>query len=407
MFQKLKSLWERKSASADDPWAALLGAATPTAAGIQVGPEAAMRCSPAFACIRIIAETVEQVPLHLYRRTQDGGRERVTEHPAAKVLRQPNEWTTSAEFKLLLGTHLATFGNAYAWVGRDGDGNALEAIPLDPRRVSIKADALTMQPVYTVTAGNGTQRTYSRADVLHVRGPGLDVYKGAAPVELAREAIGLALTLEAHCAGLFGRGAKPAGMLKVKGRKTEEALKRIRALFSAFYSGAGNAGKTMILDEDMDFTQVQLNSVDTQTLEMRRHQIAEVSRFWRIPLSLLNDLERVTHANAEALGQQFLTFCMLPIFRSITDALALTLLKPEERDEFYFEFLVDDIARADLAARFLAYSRGIMYGFMSPNEVRAAENRPPYEGGERFRMPLNVADAEAGSTSTEGAGHGS
>lgn len=117
----------------------------------------------------------------------------------------------------------------------------------------------------------------------------------------------------------------------------------------------------MICDEDADFQQVQLNSVDTQILEMRRHQIAEISRFWRVPISMLNDLERVQHSNAEILGQQFLSFCMVTIFRGITDTMALTLLKPEERDEFYFEFLVDDLARADLAARMSADTTAVTF----------------------------------------------
>lgn len=393
MLHRLKSIFglETKATSTFSEFEALLSSRRPTAAGVSVGPEAAMRCSSAFACIRIIGETVEQVPLHLYRKLPDGGRERVTDHPAARLLKAPNEFTTAGEFKLLLGTHLAAYGNAYAWTGRDDAGNPVEAIPLDPRRVSVKPDDLTMAPQYTVTAGNGTQRTYSRADVLHVRGPGLDVYRGTAPVELAREAIGLSLTLESHCGSLFGRGAKPSGVLKVKGKKSPEALARIRALFSQFYGGADAEHRTMLLDEDTDFTQVQLNSVDAQTLEMRRFQVAEISRFFRIPLSMLSELGSITHANAESLGQQFLTFCMLPVFRSITDSLALTLLRPDERDEFYFEFLVDDLARADLAARMTSYATAIAHSILSPDEVRAMEGRGPIPDGSgaTFTRPLS------------------
>lgn len=404
MLDRLKS-WiglETKATSSYAEFEALVSAGRQTAAGVAVSPETALRCSPAFACIRIVAETVEQVPLHLYRKLPDGGRERAADHPAGRVLRQPNEWTTAAEFKLLIGMHLATYGNFFAWVGRDGTGAVVEMIPLDPRRVTVTPDPVTMAPLYIVTAGDGTQRTFSRAEILHVRGPGLDLYRGAAPVEMAREAIGLSLTLESHCGSLFGRGAKPSGLLKVKGRKTPEGLARIRALFEQFYRGTEGA-RTMLLDEDTDFEQVQLTSVDSQTLEMRRFQVAEVSRYWRIPLSLLNDLERVTHANAEALGQQFLSFCMLPIFRSISDAMALTLLRPDERDEFYFEFLVDDIARAALAARMTSYATAISHGIYSPNEIREKENAAGYRGGEVHTRPVNTAPVTpTGTTGTEG-----
>lgn len=417
MFQGFKSLFERKSvepvaaveAKADEPaamsfdeLAELLTGGRATVAGVPVGPEFALRCSPAFGCVRVIAETVQEVPAHLYRRLPDNGRERADAHPAARVLASPNPWTTGSELKLLIGMHLATFGNAYCWLGRDADGNPAELIILDPRQVSIKADDATMEPAYVATTSSGTQREYRRDEILHVRGPGLDVYKGAAPVELAREAIGLALTLENNCAGLYGRGAKPSGMLKVKGRKDATALARIRALFSQFYSGGSNAGKTMILDDDMSFEQVQMSSVDAQLLEMRKHQITEISRFWRVPLSLLNELSEVKYATAEAMAMQFVQFVMLPVFRSISDALALTLLKPEERDEFFFDWTVDDFVRADLAARMSAYATAVSHGILSPDECRAMDNRGPVPDGSGaiFTRPVNAAPV-ATSNQTE------
>jgi HK97 family phage portal protein len=111
-------------------------------------------------------------------------------------------------------------------------------------------------------------------------------------------------------------------------------------------------------------------------------------------------MNRATHANAESMGQQFLTFCMLPILRLWCDAMAITLLTPEERETHYFEFLVDDLARADIAARFTAMSSAISAGILNPNEARAMENRPPYAGGETFMRPVNTAPAPTTSKGT-------
>lgn len=392
MFGFVKGFFsEKKNAGGFET---LTGGAEPTAAGIAVSPETALRCSAVFACVKIIAETAEQIPWALYRKTGEEDKQLALDHPVySLVTKAPNPWTPASEFRLILAGHLAAYGNAYAFINRDGDGKPVELIALDPRAVGVRQDIMTMEPVYTVTLNGALTKEYSRADVLHIRGVGLDVHKGASPVTLAREAIGLSLTLETHCAGLFGRGAKPSGILKHKKRLDETIIKRLRNSFSSWYAGNANAGRTMILEEDMDFQQLQLSSVDSQTLEMRRFQVAEVSRFWRVPLSLLNDLERVTHANAESLGQQFLTYCMLPIFRAFCDAAAISLLTPEEREEFYFEFNVDDIARAEIAKRFEAYSKAINAGVLNPNEARAMENRPPYSGGEIFMRPVNTAAA--------------
>lgn len=381
--------------SLDNPFVAeVLGGAGPTVAGVTVGLETALKCSTALACIKIIAETLAQLPCHLYRKTGTDDRERATDHAAYRlVAKMANPWTPASEFRLIVGTHLAAAGNGYGFVVRNDAGQPVELIQLDSRKVAVKQNPITLEPVYTVTTEDGQTREYSRRDVFHVRGVGLDTFKGASPVHLAREAIGLSLTLENHCAGLFGRGAKPSGILKHPKTVGDTVFKRLKANFAGWYTGNANAGRTMILEDGLEFQQLQLSSVDAQTLEMRRHQIGEVSRFWRIPLHMLNELDRATHNNAEAMGQQFLTFCLLPILRSWCDALALSLLTEDERETLYFEFLLDDLARADLAARMAAYGTAISHSIMNPDEVRAKENMPPIPdgSGKVFTRPVNAA----------------
>lgn len=380
-----------------------LGALGPTVAGENVTAETALRCSTVFACVRIISETLAQLPVHLYRKKGDDDRERAVDHPAYRLAaKAANPWTPASEFRLIVGAHFATVGNGYAFVNKDAAGQPVELIQLDARQVAVKLNPLTLEPVYTVTLPDGTPREYGRADIFHVRGVGLDTYKGVSTVNLAREAIGLALTLEKHCAGLFGRGAKPSGILKHAKTMTDPVLKRIRAQFSGWFVGGANAGKTLILEDGTEFQQLQLSSVDAQTLEMRRHQVAEISRYWRIPLHMLNDLERATHNNAESMGQQFLTFCILPILKLWCDALALSLLTEDERETLYFEFLIDDLARAEILKRFEAYSKAINSGVLNPNEARGMENRPGYAGGETFMRPVNTAPAPTGATNDNG-----
>lgn len=403
-IRALFSLPESRAASGTlaDPWTALLlGGGGPTASGIPVSPETALRCAPVLGAVKVLAETVAQLPVHLYRHGADGGRERAADHPVELLLSDAaNPWTPASEFRLVMETQLALYGNAYAWIGRTSE-TVSELIPLDARRVTVAADGITMEPVYTVTSERGERRTYGRAEILHIRGIGAGLYQGDSPVLLAREAIALALVLEKHGAGLFGRGARPAGVLKAKRVLTSEVAARLRASFERMFAGGENAGRTAILEDEMEFVPLQLSSVDAQFLEMRKFQLQEIARVWRVPLHLLADLDRTTHSNAEELGQQFLTFTLLPILRAWQDSMRLSLLTPEERRAgFYIEFLVDDLARADLAARFTAYSQAVAAGVFNPNEIRAMENRSPYAGGEIFTRPVNTAPM------TEGASNG-
>ncbi|QTI79016.1 phage portal protein [Roseomonas marmotae] len=381
------------SGTLKDAWTALLlGSGGPTAAGVSVSPETAMRSTAVFGAVKVLAETVSQLPIHVYRQNADGGRERASDHPVEALLSDAaNPWTPASEFRLIMETQLALHGNAYAWIGR-GAAGVEELIPLESQRVAVEADAVTMEPSYTVTDANGHQRTYGRTEILHIRGVGAGLYKGDSPVVLAREAIALSMVLEKHGAGLFGRGARPAGILETPNFLTAEQRAALSASWNGQHQGGSNAGKTAILESGLKFVPLQLSSVDAQFLEMRKFQLQEIARVWRVPLHLLADLDRVTHSNAEELGRQFLTFTLLPILRAWQDALRLTLLTPEERRAgLYIEFLVDDLARADLSARFTSYSQAVAAGIYNPNEIRAMENRSPYAGGEVYTRPVNTA----------------
>lgn len=377
-----------------DPWTAyLLGGARPTDSGVTVTPETAMRCAAVSCCVRILAETLSQLPVHLYRRMDDGGRERADDHPLEAVLSDAaNGWMPASEFRLIMQTQLALHGNAYAWIGRTGDAVA-ELIPLPATSVAVEQDRLTMEPRYRVTDSAGQVREYRRDEILHIRAVGHSLLKGDSPIHQAREAIGLALVLEQYGASLFGRGARPSGVIQMPRTLPNDAVAaRIRAGLERLYSGRENAGRIAILELGMEFKALQLSSVDAQFLELRKFQLQEIARLYRIPLVLLGDLERVTHTNAEELGQQFRTYTMMPILRAWQDAMRLSLLTAEERKAgYYVEFLLDDLARADIAARFTAYSQAIAAGVLNPNEIRSMENRAGYDGGEVFTRPVNSA----------------
>lgn len=374
---------------------ALFGARA-TTSGPAVTPETALRCAPVYACVKVISESVSQIGLHLYRRGRDGSKERESDHPLAELLHdQANDWTSAAEFRLSMQTQLLLHGNAYAFINRSG-GGVSELIQIPSAAVSVEVDSVTMEPRYRVTSSGGSERVYDRAEILHLRTLGTSCHAGDSPIIQAREAIALSLAMEEHAGRLFGSGARPSGVFKYAKALGPEALKRLKASFDGAHAGGSNSGKTLILEDGMEFEPLQFNSVDLQFLEMRRHQIAEIARVFRVPLHMLQELERTTHANAESMGQQFLSLTLLPWLRLWEGAIRRTLLTPEERRTLYPEFLTADLARADLAARFQAYATAVTNGLLSPNEVRAAENRSPYPGGDQFRLPMNTEDASGG-----------
>ncbi|MFC5371410.1 phage portal protein [Brevundimonas faecalis] len=352
---------------------------------MSVTPDSAMRCPTAYACVAVLSQAVAQLPLHLYGRTAEGGKVRATKHPLHALLSdQPNDWTSAFEFRqAMMSSALRYDQGAFAWIGRVG-GEIQELVQIPSPAVSVETDPYTREPIYKVTERNGRQRTYDRTDILHLKP--LD---GIAPLTAAREAIAVMMVMERHAAKLFGKGARPSGVLTLPKGLSVEALRKAAASWNRAHGAEGASG-TAFMEDGTTWQQLQFSSVDAQFMELRREQVIDIARPFRIPPPLLQELGRATWSNTEQLGQQFLTLCLMPWLKQWEGAIRRSLLNADERQTYFAEFLVDDIVRADLAARMAAYAQAITNGVLNPNEVRAMENRTPYPGGEEFRRPMNT-----------------
>lgn len=399
MLHWFKHAFERKSAaiSAPAPWLLeLLGAAT-TAAGKNVSPQLALRC-PAVACaVRVIAEAVGQLPVHVYRRGPNSARERDTEHPAHALLHDAaNDWTGAADLRTQITVDALLHGNGFAFVNRV-QGRPVELIRLAPTAVSVAADEASSEPIYKLS-DQGGQRVLARADVLHIRTSlSHDGLNGESPVKLAREAIALSLAMEEHSSRLFGNGARPSGTLETDKPLNEKAVENVKKVLEAQHAGAANAGRTIILPEGFKFNALTFSSVDLQFLELRKYAVDEIARAFRVPPHMLYELGRATWGNAEELGAAFVTFSLMYWIKAWEGAIRRTLFNEDERKQYFAEFLVDDLLRADFAKRSEGISKLIAARVFNPNDGRKLLNYPPYEGGDEFVNPNIAPVPTAGS----------
>jgi HK97 family phage portal protein len=339
---------------------ALLDVGSQTAAAIAVSPDRAMRCVPVFCAVKVIAETIGSLPCLLYKRRADGGKDRADDHPLYRLVHdRPNAWTGAAEFVMSLQKDALTHGGGFALANRSGE-KIVELIRLPAQSTCVEIDPETLEPVYKVTLRDGKQRTYRWQDILHIHP--LD---GLAPVRQAREAIGLTMAMEAHASNLFGKGARPSGVLKAKGRVNDDVGKRLKASWSAAHGGPHNSGGTAILEEGIEFEALTFNSVDLQFQELRAFQVAEIARAFRVPPTLLMDFGRATWSNSEQMAQAFLTFTIMPWLKLWQGAIG-RLLSTDDQATYFAEFLVDDLVKADIAQRFAAYAQAVTNGILSP-----------------------------------------
>ena len=379
-------------------WMNSMFTAWATASGIHVTPETALQTSAVFACILVLAESVASLPLAVFRRLDARSKEKAPEHPLYERLHnQPNPEMTSFEFRETLMGHLGGWGNAYADIQIDGRGRVAALWPLLPNKIEriARENGELIYHYRVPDSAGGEVRKLCGELVFHLRGLGSNGIVGYSPIQLHRQAIGLAQAAETFGAALFKNGARPAVVLEHPGELGIEAQGRLRESWEAMHMGLENAHRMAILEEGMKLHEIGIPPDDAQFLQTRKFQVNEIARIYRIPPHLIGDLEHATFSNIEHQAIEFVVHTLRPWLVKWEQAIWSKLLLPRERSEFFAEFNVDGLLRGDIASRYTAYSTGRNGGWLSRNDIREKENMNPIPGGDDYLTPLNMTQLNA------------
>ena len=348
-------------------WSFLFGG---TSSGKAVNERTAMQASAVYACVRILAESVAGLPLHVFERTADGSKSVKPEHPLFHLLHdESNHEMTSFVFREALMSHLLLWGNAYAQIIRDGRGLPVALYPLLPDRVSVDRDQ-SGELTYTYQSDKG-QIKLRHDNVLHIPGLGFDGLIGYSPIAMAKNSIGMALATEEYGAAFFANGANPGGVLEHPGVLKDRD--RLRESWQSQFSGA-NAHKVAVLEEGLKFHQMSIPPEQAQFLETRKFQINEIARIFRVPPHMVGDLEKSSFSNIEQQSLEFVKYTLDPWVVRWEQSLGQALILPSEKNRVFIKFNLDGLLRGDYQSRMQGYSTGIQNGFMSVNDVRGLED---------------------------------
>ena len=350
-------------------WSFLFGGTT---SGKAVNERTAMQTSAVYACVRILAESVAGLPLHVYERTANGSKSTKPSHPLYQLLHdEPNREMTSFVFRETLMSHLLLWGNAYAQIIRDGRGFPFALYPLLPDRMTVDRNE-NGELVYTYQSDKG-QVKLRRENVLHIPGLGFDGLIGYSPIAMAKNAVGLALATEDYGAAFFANGANPGGVLEHPGVIKPEQADRLRESWQSQFGGA-NAHKVAVLEEGLKFHQMSIPPEQAQFLETRKFQINEIARIFRVPPHMVGDLEKSSFSNIEQQSLEFVKYTLDPWVVRWEQSLQQALILPSEKATIFIKFNLDGLLRGDYQSRMQGYSTGIQNGFMSVNDVRGLED---------------------------------
>jgi len=373
-------------------WLRSVGLWSDTASGVNVNEQIAMTYTAVWACVRILAESVASLPLVVYRRLPNGGKERAPDHRLYGLLHDlPNSENTSVELREMLQAHLALWGNAYCEKEFDQAGRVVALWPLRPDLVRVERVAGEL--VYEINMPSGGRQILPAERVMHIRGLTHDGMIGYSPICQAREAIALGLATQQFGSAFFGNGARPGGVLEHPGALSDKARKNLLESWENMHSGLQNAQRVAILEEGMKYAPIGIPPEEAQFLETRKFQVTEIARIFRIPPHMLADLDRATFSNIEHQSLEFVVHTLRPWLVRWEQAINRDLFLPEERKTYFAEHLIDGLLRGDIQSRYQAYATGRQQGFLSANDIRAMENMNPIDNGDIYLVPLNMVPA--------------
>jgi len=373
-------------------WSRFIGRGS-NSTGVRVTPDTALALPILQNCVSLLAESVAQLPLELYRREAEGQRAAAISHPLYDVLRyQPNGFQTPFEFRECSQLAAGLRGNSYTFIDRREDGNVAALWPLCNDKVQVLKGA-DMLPYYRV----GTSEPLPMRMIHHVRWLGTRHYVGCSPIELHAESIGLAQAVRQYTGTSFKNGVSVSGVIERPREappiKDQASVDKIVDQWGAKFSGVDNAKKVVLLQEGMTFKPVSMNNVDAEVVGIMKLTATDVARIYKIPLPMVNDLEKSNYNTLEQLLIQFVVFALLPWVKRHEQAMMRDFLLPGDRRDYFIEFNLSGLLRGDQKSRYEAYAIGRQWGWLSVNDIRRLENMPPVAGGDIYLQPLNMVDA--------------
>jgi HK97 family phage portal protein len=346
--------------------------------------------STVMACVRLISGTISTLPLHFYERLPDGSRRLAAEHPLYSLIHSiPNADMTAKTFWQAYVASLLLNGEAYGEKKLGTLGRLVAIDYLDFNRVSWTAvDGVR---VWRYMDLNGQQRVIPRERLFRTIGFTLDGINGLSAIRYGAMMFNSAQLAEVAANNTFRKGLMPTVYFKYPKVLRKEQREEARAAIKKI-SGALNAGDPAILEAEMETGTIGINPNDAQLLESRGWSVEEICRWFGVPPFMVGHTLKTTSwgSGLEQMNLGFLAYCLRDHLSGIEQAIFKDLISLPDRPQYYAEFAIDALLRADSAGRAALYASAAQNGWMTRAEIRELENLPVIEGSDELTAQSNL-----------------
>lgn len=362
----------------------------------------AMLLSTVYRCVDVISDSVAQLPLEPFLVDKNGYKEKFKVHPTYNLLnKEPNPRMSRFTFMKTLIVSTLLKGNGYAYIKRDGKGDAIALYYIPADYVTIVYDKLNPEsPIkYQIT---GYNKLIEDCNMIHILNFTYNGINGISTLTHARNALGLATDAEAHASGFFKGGANLAGILKVQSTLTTKQKTELKSSWqTAFSPQTGTPNGVAVLEGNMDFEPVTVNPTDAQLLETRQFNVIDICRFFGVSPVKAFDLTHSSYSTVEATQLAFLTDTLSPLLEKIELELERKLYKPSERDKVDVRFDTSVLLRVDKQSLANYYNTLFQIGVATPNEIRKELDMPAIDNGDNAFVQVNIQTIDRAVNQTQ------
>ena len=349
----------------------------PTYTGSTVTVEKSLRLVPVFSAVSLLSSAVGSLPLKVYKRLPDGGKELAPQHRATRLLSvQPNPMSSADEVFESVTAALLLWGNAFLMKEKDDQGNLIALWPISPSRMRIGRRPQDGMPEYYIDGrGSDEGGGFTGNTFIHFRGLSFDGLVGLSPIQNARQTLGMHQALEEYAGRFWANSAKPGGVLTHPNRLTPEGAERLRAQWNNAHGGLANSAKVAILEEGMKFEAMSLPAEDAQLVETLHLGDIRIAQLFRIPPRMLmaDVKDSFTYSSAEWEAIDFVKWSLRRWLVRIEGALlrdADVFSSLGLGANYFCKFDTNEMTRGDRAAQAATDVALLAAGVLTVDEVR-------------------------------------
>ena len=350
----------------------------PSVAGPEVTPKTSMKVSIVFACVRLIAGAIAQMPVHIFEQQKNGDKQRIGDHNLTGLFNlQPTPAWSAATFWEFIVASVLLHGDGYAVLLRNRNGDVEEILPISPVGINVENKNGRLTYFFQL---NGQAKGFDQDDILHFPGFGFNGLKSMSVIQWgAFNSIGLEIAMEQHSGEFFKSGSTQRVAVIKQGKWGDEQKQAFREAWVKTYGGTENSKYPLVLDNSTDIKTLSLSAKDSQLLESREFQITDIARAFGLPSFMVNQEQKSTSwgSGIGEIGLSFLRYTLGPHLNRFQQEINRKLFLNKTS---FAEFIAASLMRLTLKDRNDAYRQAIGGsqgpGWMTVNEVRKLENLP-------------------------------